>query len=75
MTAKKSKKPKKHRANLHEAIGHTRQLLAARKGPPTEADGPRRGSRPPRVLPGQIDIHGTTHGLAAAEEPQEGEAA
>ena len=48
-------------ADLHEAITDTRRLLAARKGPPTEADAPRRQSRPPRVLPGQIDIHGVTH--------------
>ena len=75
MTGNKRAKPKKPRSNPHEAIGHTRQLLAARKGPPTEADGPRRPSRPPRVLPGQIDIDGITHGLGATDEPQEGEAA
>jgi hypothetical protein len=48
----------KERPGLSEA----RRMLAARKGPPTESDRPRRPSHPPRVLPRQIDIHGTVHG-------------
>ena len=72
----KSKGRKKHAVITHEGIARARQLLTARKGPPTEADKPRRPSQPPRVLPGQIDIHGTTHGLVeSAAERQEGEAA
>jgi hypothetical protein len=72
----KSKGRKKHVVVTHEGTAHARQLLTARKGPPTEADGPRRPSRPPRVLPGQIDTHGTTHGLDMnGVERQEGEAA
>ena len=72
----KSNDRKKHVVITHEGIAHARQLLKARKGPPSEADRPRRPSRPPRVLPGQVDIHATTHGLDEdADEQQEGAAA
>jgi hypothetical protein len=47
----------------HPGLSAARRMLGARKGPPTEADSPRRESRPPRVLPGQIDVYGVTHGL------------
>jgi hypothetical protein len=42
-------------------ISIARRLFKARKGPPTEADGPGRPSNPPRVLDGQIDIFGRIH--------------
>jgi hypothetical protein len=45
------------------ALSEARRLAEADKRPPTYADTPRRGSRPPRVLPGQIDVYGVTHGL------------
>jgi hypothetical protein len=51
----------RQRREERPAITEARRLLGARKGPPTEADAPRRSSQLPRVLPGQIDIFGTTH--------------
>jgi hypothetical protein len=56
-------------------LAEARRMLAARKGPPTEADRPQRASKPPRVLDGQIDIFGHVHGghvqpqLDDADEP------
>jgi hypothetical protein len=42
---------------LNEAIRASR----LRKGPPTDADRPRRRGRRPRVLPGQLDLEGREH--------------
>jgi hypothetical protein len=56
-------------------LREARRMRAARRGPPSEYDRPQHPSLPPRVLPGQVDIFGTTHGLEAADERQEGEAA
>jgi hypothetical protein len=36
-------------------------MLNAQKGPPSKDDVPRRPSKPPRVLDGQIDIFGHVH--------------
>jgi hypothetical protein len=33
-----------------------KRLIGARKGPATEADRPRRASKPPRVMPGQLAL-------------------
>jgi hypothetical protein len=46
----------------HPALSHARRMLKADKRPPTEADRPRRPSKPVRVLDGQIDIYGHVHG-------------
>jgi hypothetical protein len=54
---------KKRRAIRREGLTEARRQLGARKGPPTDADAPRRQSHPPRVLPGQIDVYGVTHGF------------
>jgi hypothetical protein len=59
-------KPNKGPRNLGTAVAHTRRLLGARKGPPTEADRPVAGGRPPRVLDGQLDIDGNVHRTNAA---------
>jgi hypothetical protein len=40
----------------HPAITEARRFLRARKGPPNDDDRPRRKSRPPRVLDGQLSI-------------------
>jgi hypothetical protein len=58
------------RRSAKEAI----RLARLDKRPPTEADRPRQPSQPPRVLAGQTDIYGVTHGLAeptSEEEPDE----
>jgi hypothetical protein len=41
----------------HPSITNARRLLKARKGPPSEDDAPKRRSRPPRVMPGQMSIY------------------
>jgi hypothetical protein len=58
------------KSNQHSArpgVAEARRLLKARKGPPTDADRPQRLSKPPRVLPGQIDIFGHVHGRPPSE--------
>ena len=42
----------------HSALAEAKRLLAARNGPPTDADRQKRSSKPPQVLPGQLDIFG-----------------
>ena len=48
----------------------TRRLLNARKGPATEADRPRRQSKLPRVLPGQLDLEGNVAELVRENVPR-----
>jgi hypothetical protein len=49
-----------------------KRALAARKGPATEADRPLRQSRPPRQIPGQLDLFRSGTGrTTAAEEAAE----
>jgi hypothetical protein len=45
-----------------------RRLLAARKGPATEADRPVRESRRPRVVPGQLTLPAMPPGVAERSE-------
>jgi hypothetical protein len=45
-----------------------RRLLAARKGPATEADRPLRESRRPRVVPGQLTLPAMPPGVAERSE-------
>jgi hypothetical protein len=55
----------------HPSLTEAWRLLGARKGPPSESDRPPGPSQPPRVLPGQIDIFGVTHGLEFKEDDDE----
>ena len=44
-------------------------LQKGRKGPATEADRPKVQGKPPRVLPGQVDLFGRIHGTDDTVEP------
>jgi hypothetical protein len=56
---------------VHDAVVSARQLLGARKGPPSEKDGPRRGPRGRRPLDGQIDIYGIEYRRGPRPELEE----
>jgi hypothetical protein len=57
-----------NRREVLPAVKEARRMFKAQKGPPTEADRPRRRSRPPKVLPGQMDIY---EALDAGGSPEE----